>query len=83
MSAIDDEFEAFNRANAAVDLMTCVCGDHVEEHEPVGGGAGRCLVDGCPCVHFEYDPEAAEVVADEQAIAREQGGDDTPAEGSE
>lgn len=48
-----DDWAALNAAHAAIDLMSCVCGHHVEEHEPVGGGAGGCEIFGCVCVHFE------------------------------
>jgi hypothetical protein len=29
----------------------CICGDELDDHN----GAGMCLVDDCPCWHFEAD----------------------------
>lgn len=31
----------------------CACGHVLDEHEGFGG----CVVDGCPCIHFEVRDE--------------------------
>ena len=44
---------------------TCVCGDVADEHERTRTGLGACEVEGCPCIHFERDPDADEVIEDD------------------
>lgn len=67
---IADEIAAFNAMNAAVDLLTCTCGHYVEDHEPVGTGAGGCEI--CPCAQFVADDEATAATYREALVAVEQ-----------
>lgn len=42
------------------ELGTCVCGDVADEHDLTRTGYGACLIEGCDCIHYEWDGEDAD-----------------------